>query len=280
MFGRRKMGRTINIHKNKEEPVIVDFGDMKMMYKFGNAQHIGKRKIQEDCFGFSNITNSERISQKGICAVLSDGMGGLSNGRYVSEYVVGSTLSLFDNLDYSINVHSQLEAIVCKINDQVCKSCSGGDESLAGATIAAVAVYKDKLFWVCVGDSRIYLLRRGYLYQLNEDHVYRNKLIKDYLGGHIKLNAAFNDEQKNSLTSYIGNPKMPFVDCNRVSFSLQKGDKVMLCSDGVYNSLSDYEMIKRLQEEPQHASEGIVHDILNKKVLMQDNLTVMIINFT
>jgi protein phosphatase len=140
-------------------------------------------------------------------------------------------------------------------------------------------IYKDKLFWACVGDSRIYLFRNGYLYQLNEDHDYKNKLLKEYIDGFGTLDAAFSDPQRDSLTSYIGNPDMPFIDTNKLSFSLQKGDKVMLCSDGIYNSVSNFELIKRLKDDPQLASERIAQDVLDKKISTQDNLTVMIINF-
>jgi serine/threonine protein phosphatase PrpC len=53
----------------------------------------------------------------------------------------------------------------------------------------------------------------------------------------------------------------------------------MLCSDGIYNSVSNFELIKRLKDDPQLASERIAQDVLDKKISTQDNLTVMIINF-
>lgn len=280
MFGRKNISKTIQILKIREEPIEVDFGDMKVNYKIGNAQHIGKRKTQEDYFGFSDITNCETISRKGICAVLADGMGGLSNGRQTSEYVVGTTLALFKNLDYRFSICTQLECIAKKINEQVSIEYSHGGKSQAGSTLAASVIYKDKLFWVCIGDSRIYLFRNGYLYQLNEDHNYKTKLLKEYIEGTGTLSNAFNDLQRESLISYIGNPDMPLIDANRLSFSLQKEDRIMLCSDGVYNALSDYELIRRLKEEPQLASEKIAQDILDKNASLQDNLTIMVIKFS
>lgn len=279
MFGRKSISKTIRILKIREEPITVDFGDMKVNYKVGNAQHIGKRKTQEDYFGFSDITSSEKISRKGICAVLADGMGGLSNGREISEYVVSTTLALFENLDYRLSICTQLEAIAKKLNEEISKEFSENGKSQAGSTLVAAVIYKDKLFWVSVGDSRIYLFRNGYLYQLNEDHNYKNELLKDYIEGTATLNSAFDSPQKDSLTSYIGNPNKQCIDANKISFSLQKEDKIMLCTDGVYNTLSDFELIKRLKEEPQLASEKIANDVLSKKLSSQDNLTVMIINF-
>jgi serine/threonine protein phosphatase PrpC len=279
MFCINKLGKKIHILKIRQQSVAVDFGDMKVSYMTGNAQHIGKRKTQEDYFGFSDLSSSEKKSRKGICAVLADGMGGLSNGRQISEYVVSSTLALFDNLDYTLSICTQLKAIINKINEQVCREFSQDGKSKAGSTFSTVVLYKDKLFWACVGDSRIYLFRNGYLYQLNEDHDYKNKLLKDYINGTGRLDAAHDDPQKDSLTSFIGNPDMQFIDANRLSFSLQKDDKIMLCSDGIYNALSDFELIKRLKEQPQLACEKIAQDVLNKKISSQDNLTVMIINF-
>ena len=76
MFGRKKkkkasrIGRTVEIPRESQEPVKVSFPGMEAEFKFGNAQHIGTRKQQEDSFGFSDLSDAELLSRRGICAVL------------------------------------------------------------------------------------------------------------------------------------------------------------------------------------------------------------------
>lgn len=248
--------------------------------KIGNCTHQGAREYQEDSFGYSDIIDSEVISRRGFAAVLADGMGGLSNGKEISDYVVRSFISMFEALDISAenNFGCRLIDIAEKINAEVSRNFFKDGRSGAGSTIAAAIVYKAKLFWVCMGDSRLYLLRNNILYTVNEDHDYFNQLLSDNLAGKITIAEINADKQKDSLTSYVGNEKLPFIDASKIGFSLQKDDTLLLCSDGIYAGLSNAEIISILNHnEPQRASEIITASVLDKNIAGQDNLTVMII---
>jgi protein phosphatase len=248
--------------------------------KFGNCSHQGAREYQEDSFGYSNIIDSDVVSEKGFVAVLADGMGGLENGRDISKYVVSSFITMFAEIEYKAAFQTQLENIVVKINEEVCKKFCIGGKSGAGSTLAAVFVYKVKLYWICVGDSRLYILRNNRLYAANEDHDYFNQLLSHNLTGHMSINDISANIQKDSLTSYIGNESLPFIDSNKKGFSICKDDMLILCSDGIYNGISDAEFINLLmQYEPQIAGEKTVQAVTKKDIPGQDNLTVMIIKF-
>lgn len=285
MFGFFK--RKSNISKTVQMPkisqpgidVIIDDIGTRATLKFGNAQHIGSRKQQEDSFGYSNIIKGDEISQKGVLAVLADGMGGLSNGKQISEYVVSASKTMFESFDYTLPFPRQLKNMVIRINREICENFSDNGKSNAGSTMVVAFLYKTKLYWASVGDSRIYILRDGMLYQMNEDHDYYNDMLVDYMHGDISLENAKIHSEKDSLTSYIGNEKLPHIDINKRGFSLQKNDTVILCSDGVYNSISDSEIVLQLLNEPQHAVEKIAKNIIKKKVPAQDNLTIMAISY-
>jgi len=252
--------------------------DTFITVKIGNCSHQGAREYQEDSFGYSDFADSKTISEKGFVAVLADGMGGLANGKEISGYVVSSFKNMFNMLDYNAPFPAQFESIVARINDEVSINYSVNGKSGAGSTIAAAFVYKAKLYWVCVGDSRLYILRNERLYPVNEDHDYFNQLLSDHMADEISMEQINSDRQKDSLTSYIGNDKLPFVDVNRKGFSVRRGDTLILCSDGVYNGVNDAEMIGILtQFEPQKASEEITRAVLSKNIAGQDNLTVMVI---
>ena len=258
---------------------IINEANSKVSLKFGNAQHIGSRKEQQDSFGYSDITDAEEIAKKGVLAVLADGMGGLAHGKLISEYVVSSMLTMFANLNYEDGIPNQLENMAVMINEEVSAKFSEAGKSSAGSTLAASLVYKSKLFWVCVGDSRIYIYRRGALYQLNEDHDYLNHLLTESVRTNITLDEAKNDPQKNALTSYIGNADIPYIDFNKRGFAMQRDDKILLCSDGVYDALNNADIIACLKVEPQVAAEKIARAVLDKKANGQDNLSVMVIEY-
>jgi protein phosphatase len=276
-----KISHTVQL-SNEKQPGVKMFvdGDAYIMIRIGNSSHQGARDYQEDSFGYSNIIDSDVINEKGFTAVLSDGMGGLSNGKAISEYVVSSFIKMFSAIDYTAAFSEQLEDMVTKINSEVCRNFTVDSKSGAGATIVASFIYKTKLYWICVGDSRIYLLRNNSLYAINEDHDYFNQLLSDLMVDKITLDEIKADVQKDTLASYIGNDMLPSVDANKHGFSLCKGDMLILCSDGIYGGISNDEMIGILKaNEPQKASEKITQSVLNKRIAGQDNLTVMVIKF-
>lgn len=263
-------------------------GSIKLYYtendfitvKIGNCAHQGARDYQEDSFGYSNIIDSDVISEKGFVAVLADGMGGLSNGKEISSYVVSAFIEMFNALSYDAPFPPQLERMVESINSEVCRNFCEGGKSGAGSTIVAAFTYKTNLYWVCTGDSRLYLKRGCKLYVANEDHDYFNQLLPELMHGETSMERISNDEQKDALTSYIGCEKLPFIDVSKRGFAIHKEDALVLCSDGIYNAVSDAEIINILaQNEPQAASEEIVQAVLNKNIAGQDNLTVMVIKF-
>ncbi len=64
-----------------------------MRFAFGNAQHIGARASQQDAFGFSDPANEAFVRHGGFCAVLCDGMGGMSHGDAASRLAVRTFLA-------------------------------------------------------------------------------------------------------------------------------------------------------------------------------------------
>ncbi|WMJ22756.1 serine/threonine-protein phosphatase [Paludicola sp. MB14-C6] len=273
MFEKRKIGKTLQIYKPPQEFIKVPFETITYHYWVGNAQHIGKRKIQEDAFAFSDLGNQNLLMQNGICAVLSDGIGGLNNGHIVSNFVVKSVLTAFPQINLTNPISQQLQNIAQKINYDIMTQ----ELSDCGATLLTAIIHQNKLFWCSIGDSRIYLFRNGYLHQLNEDHDYQNKLLSQYINSEYPLSLAFSDLQKDNLTSYIGIPNLKLIETTKRYFTLQNGDKIILCTDGVYQTLSKTELQTYLKAQPQDACENIIYGVMYKKLKTQDNSTVMII---
>lgn len=275
----QEIGKTMKIVEEPENGTIFSFNGIEIELKFGNAQHIGSRSTQEDSFGFSNLSDDDYISKHGVCAVVSDGMGGLSDGRKVSEYAVLKTLDFFDTLDTSKPIWEEAEGFIQRINTEVCNVYCENGRPGAGATLVILIIRGDKAYWCTVGDSRIYLLRRGHLYQINEDHDYRNQLLERYIEEEISWKQVVSDRQGGALTSYIGCPSIGRIDRNIRAFSLEDGDRFLLMTDGVYRALSEDEILQRKNMQPQKMCDRLIEAASDKKLPGQDNMSLLIVDY-
>ena len=258
------------------EGVRLNLSSSAAMYiKTGNCQNQGARPYQEDAFGYSNITDSDILSEKGMFAILSDGMGGLTNGKEVAEYTVQATKAMFDNINPKMNICEQLLNITRYVNQNICEKYSGGR---SGATLVLAYIFKNRLYWVCVGDSRLYCIRNGVMFSMNEDHDYKNQLYRDYIRHGGDLDAIENDRQKDSLVCYIGKKDIPYYDVSIRGYKIKPNDIFVLCSDGIYNGISEEAVAEIAQKTgAQAACETIVGSVVSRKLPGQDNMTVMVI---
>ncbi|MCH5212199.1 MAG: serine/threonine-protein phosphatase [Oscillospiraceae bacterium] len=250
--------------------------DHDLTVKLGNAQHQGKRDYQEDSFGFSD-TDDEFVMQKGMLAVLADGMGGLSNGKAVSGRVVSDMLEWFNQRSEECRDGNDIKDRVLIINKNICSIFCDDGTVKSGSTIVTAFIKHRKLHWLCIGDSRIYLKRGGRIYQINEDHDFLNQLLGEAIRDGESVASAFEDPQKDRLVSCIGKSDLNCFDYSKKGFSIQANDKIMLCSDGVYNALTAEELNVLLESEPMRAAENIKNEVVGKSFPGQDNLTVIVI---
>lgn len=249
-----------------------------MYINTGNSQNQGARPYQEDSFGYSNIIDSNVVTNKGMLAILSDGMGGLANGKSVADYVVQASIAMFDSLNPQANISEQLENIVRYINDSVCEQYASDGSSKAGATMVFAYVFKNRIYWITVGDSRLYCYRNGHLLQMNEDHDYKNQLYREYINDGGNLQEIEEDGQKDSLVCFIGKKEIPYVDVSLKGYRIKPNDTFVLCSDGIYNGISQDSMKDILSNyDAQTASDKIVSNVLSSRFPGQDNMTVMVI---
>ena len=236
----------------------------------GNAQSRGARDYQEDSFGYTPLN---KVDSNGFVAVVADGMGGLAAGDKVSAYVVSSLLGMRDLISGS-NVADKFRQTVSQLNYDVVQGGTGG-----GCTLAAVYCRSDGVYWCSVGDSRIYLYRSGMVFQLSEDGDYQNQLLEDVIAERLSFEDMIDDPKKDSLVHYIGSRSEPIPDVNIRPLVPCSGDKLLICSDGVYNALSDEEMSLSLSKPAQQAADALAGAIINKNYTNQDNNTMIVLEF-
>lgn len=203
-------------------------------YDVASAISVGQRDYQEDAL----ISDFQIGSELGF-AVLADGMGGHAAGDVASKIVVTEVFSELklqsgDPRRMEANIANVLLGAAMTANDCV-RSHIGtfpGTEGM-GATLLAPVVMRDRLYWISIGDSPLFLFRDGELAQLNEDHSMAPQI--DYLvrSGLMDIEAAVNHPDRNCLTSVLAGQQIPRIDCPKSPVRLRDGDIVIAASDGL-----------------------------------------------
>ncbi len=247
-----------------------------MKYVPGNAQHLGSRKDQQDSFGFSDPNEEGFASHGGFLAVLADGMGGLDHGRAASNLAVRTFLIAYHDKTETEEIPAALERAALQANAAVCSLAEqAGSEGNVGTTLVAAAFDQNSVHWISVGDSALYLSRAGSLSLLTTSHIYANELDAKAADGAISHEAALNDPQRDALTSYLGIRELQEIDRCTVPFPLLATDRIVLCSDGLFKTLSEEEIAVELSESPQQACEALIRKAVEKRLDHQDNITVL-----
>jgi len=282
LFGKKKKEQSAAIQqKTVEAPRALSSVEVEgtgMRLQIGNAQHQGQRDYQEDSFGMSDM-RPEALSQKGFLAVLADGMGGLSNGKEISQKAISTILEWFNSPTTRCENAETMKKFVADMNSRLCSAFGNSGRLKSGTTLVMALVKDGFLHWLCVGDSRLYLKRGGKLYQVNEDHDYLNQLLDDVIDGRLTMAKAFGDRQKDSLAACIGKSDLSMFDYSKNGFALQDGDTLLLCSDGVYNALGHDELAQNIAGNPMADAERIKNLVQAKRVPHQDNNTLIIVTY-
>lgn len=130
-----------------------------------------------------------------------------------------------------------------------------------------------------MGDSRIYLLRDGEFTQLTADQDYMSILLDRVIDGKIDWQQAKNDPERNALAQFVGSGVQLYPDMNCIPLRTQPGDRLLICSDGVYNALSGEELRQSLTLTAGGAAEDILGRVLARGYANQDNFTAVVLQF-
>jgi len=272
--------KMLNNKKNTDIPVTVALSESSPVMhgiQIGNTLNIGSRESQQDSFAISDIMNAGLCERKGVFAVVADGMGGLENGGEISSIVTRTMLQYFNEMDFSEHIELDLLNMLYTANDNVNLLMRGQEQG--GSTVVAAIIKDGKMYWISVGDSRIYLFRKGAVMQINREHTYAVELDEKAASGLISWEDAANDPQRASLTSYLGNGKPEKIDRNLRPMQLILGDRVILMSDGIFGTLSDEQIRDAQAVEPYKSAEELQAMVLAKQKPNQDNFTAVILEY-
>jgi protein phosphatase len=203
--------------------------------------------------------------------MVADGMGGHAAGEVASQTAVSSAANFdFDLLDPL----ASLSQLTFKINQEIInKSQQNPDYMGMGTTFAAVIIKHNKLYYVNLGDSRIYLYNRKEenLKKISKDH----SLVADLLRqGKITEEEAFDHPKKNIVTQALGLDDELDLDTGQLEIS--EADYILLCTDGLTDMIrkSEIEAVFKKYQESEKIAEELLAEALASGGL--DNITLIV----
>jgi serine/threonine protein phosphatase PrpC len=237
-----------------------------MKFSIFQVSRKGARAINEDRMGYCYTRES------GIF-LLADGMGGHPQGEVAAQLALQTMAALYQKeTKFGIaDVAAFLTSAVLLAHGQILRySAEKGMLDAPRTTIVAVIVQDGCATWIHCGDSRFYLVRQGQLLVRTRDH----SLLEQHRAttGGFKLPERIN---RNILFTCLGSPTQPVVDVGG-PVALQQGDRLMLCSDGLWGSLNDDVIVYHLAHKPVvQAVPDLVEKALRQAGNASDNVTCM-----
>lgn len=215
--------------------------------------HRGRRENNEDSvYGAAYRTGPVR----GLL-VVADGMGGHNAGEVASTLAVDTLISsLKKNLQSSpggeqVDLNRLARQVVNEINQGVHQAQSTAAERRGmGSTLCFALLTHDGYFITNVGDSRAYVIDEANIRQITYDHTFYWEMIRS---GKVTPEEAAQNPRAHHITRSIGGPTDPEPDVfppNGGLLPLRNGQVLLLCSDGLINTVIDEEIVEQLQSSP------------------------------
>ena len=201
------------------------------------------RNHNEDHVGiFTNL-------QGHLLAVVADGMGGHLAGDVASKMTIKLIEDLWDNNAPNKEVPDQMEIwfqqAIQEINGKIYTYANENPECKGMGTTLVAAFCTNKFVSIAhIGDSRCYILNEHGFRQLTDDHSLVNELVKS---GQISKEDAEHHPRKNVLLRALGTE--PTVTIDTITVDFDKGDYLILCTDGLSNKVSDKEIAEILSKD-------------------------------
>ena len=218
--------------------------------------------------------------------VVADGMGGQAAGEVASKLAVSVISDFIENAEkpseltwpfgYNVSLlyqHNVLKTAILLANSRVLQKAEQMEKDAGmGTTLVAVWVQQQTAHYSHVGDCRLYLLKKGELAQLTEDHT----LVQEQLNrGIITQEEMEHHALRHVVTKSIGGREN--VELEVKELPLAVGDQLLLCSDGLSSSLGNEDISRILQSEAdlKIACEQLIRSALEAG--SQDNITAVLL---
>ncbi len=234
-----------------------------MKFSVFQVSRKGGRERNEDRMGYS-------YTRESVMFALADGMGGHPEGEVAAQLALQTLSALFQKEARPLitNVTEFLAAALMAAHHQIIRYASEkGMLDTPRTTLVAGVVQAGVATWIHCGDSRLYFIRDGEMVTRTRDHSY----VEQHAAGIIKLERL----NRNVLFTCLGSPTKPVYDISG-PHNLQQGDRIMLCSDGLWGSLNDNDIVHTMASGTvANTVPDVVEKALRNGGEHSDNVTVI-----
>jgi protein phosphatase len=243
--------------------------------QFGQASDFGKvRTNNEDAMGSFIPVSRHQARSHGYLFAVADGVGGMDLGEVASATAISVITEEFARAQAGTMLISLLPRLIQHANSAV-HDCTLAPEyrgKQMATTLVACALRHDQAIVSHVGDSRCYLVRNGKAKQVTQDHTWVNEQRKM---GLISLSEMAESESRHVLLRSLG-PQM-FVSPDTTALTLQAGDVLVLCTDGLHDEMGPEAIAKMVSTNGD--IEEIARELVASAVELDgnDNTTAQVI---
>jgi PPM family protein phosphatase len=235
-----------------------------------------QRDNNEDRYSYWEPASDQQFPLKGRLAIVADGMGGYEGGQEASRLAVETIEELYANTtvgDPRSWLLAGFQAAHNRIQEYAAKY---PDLHGMGTTCTSIALLDHLLYYAHVGDSRLYLVSDSSISRLTHDHSYVSRLVEN---GVIRADEAESHPQRHILTAALGAGNAIIPDSPEQPLSLESGNVLVLCTDGLWGQLNDQEIQNAVLGK--HADETC-HALVEtaKKRGGPDNITVQVLRLS
>ena len=231
------------------------------------------RQNNEDSYGYWEPEDDRQFLRKGRLAVVADGMGGYEGGQEASRLAVETLVAVYRDFGGNDPQAALVEALQTA-HEQIREYSFAHPELRGmGTTCTAAALVQDALYYVHVGDTRLYLIRDGQITRVTRDHSYVGRLVES---GMISPEEAENHPQRNILTAALGTNPDLIMDSPGQPEPLRPEDVLLICSDGLWGLVRDSEILDSVENKSaEQAGRKLIE--LARERGGPDNITVEIL---
>jgi serine/threonine protein phosphatase PrpC len=244
-----------------------------MKFSVFQVSRRGGREKNEDRMGYC-------YTRESCLMALADGMGGHPEGEVASQLTLQTMAALFQR-DAKPQLPDPMQFLtqaVMSAHHQILRYAS--DKGLLDSprtTIVACVVQNGCAYWVHCGDSRLYFVRGEALVTRTRDHSYLERQSNG--SGQVVPLPTQKMVSRNVLFTCLGSPSRPVVDAMG-PVPLSQGDRLLLCSDGLWGTLDDDTIVAALAHAPVHdAVPELVEQALRVAGGSSDNVTVIALDW-
>ncbi|HEX7737273.1 MAG TPA: Stp1/IreP family PP2C-type Ser/Thr phosphatase [Ktedonobacteraceae bacterium] len=202
-----------------------------------------KREHNEDNMAYVIPKDLQVMTKKGALFIVADGMGGHAAGEVASEIAVDTVSNAYyqdENDDVQASLLQSIRRANAAIHQRAAENML---RSGMGTTCVAAVLRGNQAYIANVGDSRAYFIRKSRIYQISQDHSWVAEQVR---AGLLTEEQARTHAQRNVITRSLGT--QPDVEIDIFRETLEEGDTLILCSDGLSGFVNDEDLLRTVDQ--------------------------------